>query len=200
MDTTDKTEPPPAGKCCDHCRINLTLDQFGRDLRQVDGLNPTCKICRRAEAKRWRVDHPEKAAWKSAREVCIREHGRTALTPELIAAKAAELAEERAAQAERRETRQVPFFETPPGTYTLHTLCATCGISISHLRKHRLLNSGGIGDAAFRWKRDFENTLVLFGREAAAPFIALMAERKVKPDNHSSLSPAAEIHLPAEAA
>lgn len=194
MNTTDKTETPPAPKCCARCRQVLPLSRFGKDPHQQDGFNSRCKSCRRAEAKRWRVEHPDKAACKSAREVCIRHYGRAALTPEMIAAKVAELAGELAAKAERRVTRKIPVFATPPGTLTRHSLCQACGISLTFLRKHRLLNTAGIGDAAFRWQRDFESTLVLFAEEAAAPFVAAMRARRTEagPRSPSSDPPAGD--------
>lgn len=41
-------------KCCTKCGTEKPLSEFGRDKNRSDGLNPWCKACNAANARRWR--------------------------------------------------------------------------------------------------------------------------------------------------
>lgn len=49
-------------KTCSACDLEKPIAEFYRDAKSRDGRSSSCKSCRRANARAWNLDHPERHA------------------------------------------------------------------------------------------------------------------------------------------
>ncbi len=47
-------------KVCSKCKVEKTLDEFYKDLRNKDGKSSNCKECHAVNAANWKANNPEK--------------------------------------------------------------------------------------------------------------------------------------------
>ena len=52
-------------KICTNCKLEKTLDNFGKYRKNADGLNTECKLCNAARAKKWAFDNKAKNIMKA---------------------------------------------------------------------------------------------------------------------------------------